>query len=183
MKVSAITCPKCGAPSKLNGTDLLFMFERCETLHDIEENTSHMIEYEVVRPDNEDDRTQYLPVWKLKSEFTVNSSQSDGFWSSIYRTDDAGKRELNIFIPAWDTDPASFRSWAINLTTKKWNYRMGGRIGRHKRVPATVSRKQAYELADFVVVTIEAEKPGTMQYLDYSLKILDSSVVYIPQTI
>ncbi len=60
---------------------------------------------------------------------------------------------------------------------------MGGRIGRHKRVPATVSRKQAHELADFVVVTIEAEKPGTMQYLDYSLKILDSSVVYIPQTI
>ena len=183
MKVSAITCPKCGAPSKLNGADHLFMCERCETLHDIEENASHMLECEVVRLDNENDNTQYLPVWKLKSEVTVNSSQSDGFWSSMYRADYASKRALDIFIPAWDTDPASFRSWAINLTTKKWNYKMDGRIGRHKRVPATVSRKQAYELADFVVVTIEAEKPGTMQYLDYSLNILDSSVVYIPQTL
>lgn len=182
MKVSAITCPKCGAPSRLNGPDQLFMCERCETLHDIEENTSHLLEYDVVRSGQENNDTQYLPFWKLKSEFTVQSSQAEGFWSLMNKTDSASKRELDIYIPAWDMDPPSFRSWAINLTTKKWNYKMGGRIGRHKRIPATVSKKQAHELADFVVVTIEAEKPGTMQYLDYSLKILDSSVVYIPQT-
>ena len=60
---------------------------------------------------------------------------------------------------------------------------MGGKIGRHHRVPATISKQQAYELADFVVVTIEAEKPGTLQDLRYNLKILGAEIVYIPQNL
>lgn len=181
MNISAITCPKCGAPSKLNQNDLLFMCETCETLHYVENNASQVVEYEVVKPDKETENTRYLPFWKLNSEFIVLSSEVSGFWTSRHNDKNRGKME--IFIPAWDLDPASFRSWAVNLTTKAWTYPMGGKIGRHHRVPATISKQQAYELADFVVVTIEAEKPGTLQDLRYNLKILGAEIVYIPQNL
>ena len=35
-------------------------------------------------------------------------------------------------------------------------------------------------MAHFVVITIEAEKPGTLQDLDYSLQVNDARAVYLP---
>ena len=47
-------------------------------------------------------------------------------------------------------------------------------------MPATMSRQDARELADFIVVTMEAEKPGVLQRLDYSLIVNGTKMVYLP---
>jgi hypothetical protein len=36
------------------------------------------------------------------------------------------------------------------------------------------------EMADFLFVTIEAEKPGTLQKLSYDLKVNSKKMVYLP---
>ena len=43
-----------------------------------------------------------------------------------------------------------------------------------------MKRSEAKEMADFVVVTIEAEKPGVLQSLDYTLTVHDAKLVYMP---
>jgi hypothetical protein len=43
-----------------------------------------------------------------------------------------------------------------------------------------ISKQEAAELADFVVVTMEAEQPGVLQKLDYTLTVNDTKLVYLP---
>ncbi len=43
-----------------------------------------------------------------------------------------------------------------------------------------MSKEEAMRMADFVIVTMEAERPGTLQTLDYSLQVHDARLVYLP---
>ena len=43
-----------------------------------------------------------------------------------------------------------------------------------------MKQAEALEMADFVVVTIEAEKPGVLQNLDYTLTVHDAKLIYLP---
>jgi hypothetical protein len=43
-----------------------------------------------------------------------------------------------------------------------------------------VTKEEANKLANFVVITIEAEKPGVLQNLEYSLEIKDARIIYLP---
>jgi hypothetical protein len=53
-------------------------------------------------------------------------------------------------------------------------------FGLVPRLPTVVKQEEAMEMADFVVVTIEAEKPGVLQDLDYTLTVHDAKLVYLP---
>ena len=36
------------------------------------------------------------------------------------------------------------------------------------------------QLADFIVLTFEAEKPGVLQDIDYQVRVNDGTLVYLP---
>jgi len=43
-----------------------------------------------------------------------------------------------------------------------------------------IDAEQAKQLADFIVLTYEAEKPGVLQDIAYEVKVNDSSLLYLP---
>ncbi len=53
-------------------------------------------------------------------------------------------------------------------------------FGNVRRLPGVMPKQEAAQLADFVVVTMEAEQPGVLQQLDYSLTVNDTKLVYLP---
>jgi hypothetical protein len=85
-----------------------------------------------------------------------------------------------IYIPATELDPASFRRMATSLTMNPPKYPTRLNFGNVPRMPAVLTKQEASELADFVVVTMEAEQPGVLQRLDYSLTVNDTKLVYLP---
>jgi hypothetical protein len=71
-------------------------------------------------------------------------------------------------------DTATFRHWAVALTTSNPRYGVRPDFNNTERLATTVNQEEAIEMADFVAVTLEAEKPGTLQYLDYDLKVQEA---------
>ncbi len=53
-------------------------------------------------------------------------------------------------------------------------------FGGRERLGTNITKDEAADVADFVIVTMEAEKPGVLQSLTYDLKVNDIKLIYLP---
>ncbi|WP_019176866.1 hypothetical protein [Methanomassiliicoccus luminyensis] len=184
MKVAQVKCPQCSEPIYMKQKDEMFYCKNCGTIHNRDVHGIHRVPYEIAdarAPAN--GKLYYMPFWRLYCNISIRSRNVQG--GALYKLaaaftgGDKGGR-VPIYVPASDLDVSTFRQWAVQLTTDPPRYNTRTDFAEVERVPATVLQEDALELADFVVVTLEAEKPGTLQYLDYELKVLESKLVYLP---
>jgi hypothetical protein len=185
MKVIQVRCPHCNNPIMMKQKDLLFYCDSCKTMH-VRDGGVSVVDYEIGdfgRGAPPGDRV-YVPFWRLYCSFMINNVKIEG--GGIFKLSNwikGGKEtsgDIFIFVPASDFDPATFKRLAIMLTTMPPKYSSRVDFYNVPRLPATMSREEAVQMAHFVVITIEAEKPGILQDLDYSLNVNDARAVYLP---
>ena len=185
MKVTQVKCPKCELPLYMDQQDEFFYCSHCGTIHTREMQRVERIPYEIAdfREGAPTENRIYVPFWKLLTDFRIKSRDvKGGFFGKIGQALKGGDKgcSLYIFVPAAQMETPAFRYWSVNLTMSNPHYRMRNDFGGSRRMPAVTNRTEAMELADFVAVTLEAEKPGTLQYLDYTLTVNEARVVYLP---
>ncbi len=185
MKVIQVRCPHCNNPIMMKQKDLLFLCDNCKTMH-VRDGGVTVVDYEIGdfgRGAPQGDRV-YVPFWRLYCSFNINNVRVEGgslFKLSNWVKGGAGSSgAIFIFIPASDFDPATFKRLAIMLTTMPPKYASRTDFNNIPRLPATMSKGEAGQMAHFVVITMEAEKPGILQDIDYSLKVNDARAVYLP---
>ncbi len=186
MNVTQVKCPACNSPIYSKERDRLFFCAKCNTMH-VRDQTGAVdrMDFEVgefsqTAPQGE---RVYIPFWRLYSTFVIRSKSVEG--GAIFRLaqwvkGENGSGNIFIFVPATNMDPGSFKSMATQLTASPPRYSTRLNFNSLRRMPAVVSKEEASEMADFVVVTMEAEKPGTLQRLDYTLTVNDAKIVYLP---
>jgi hypothetical protein len=184
MKIVQVKCPQCEQPIYQKRTDEMFLCQNCGALHHRDVTGSHLVPFEVaeLNPQATGQR-YYLPFWRLLCQVNIRSRNEVGGWTqkisrSIKGGDNGGT--LYVFVPASDLDTATFRRLAVDLTMSPPRYKNGKDFLGIERIPTTMDQGEAAEMADFVVVTLEAEKPGTLQYLDYQLQVQESKLIYLP---
>lgn len=69
---------------------------------------------------------------------------------------------------------------AMSLTYEPPRYDVRPDFGGRQRIGSTITKNEAEELADFVIVSMEAEKPGVLQSLSYDLKVNEVKLLYLP---
>lgn len=184
MKVSQVKCPQCGQAIYQKEKDAMFHCASCGTIHYRDLHGVHRVPYEIAAsPTNVAGQGYYMPFWRLRCYFNIRSQKVEGGFlhklSNMVRGEGNGGL-LYIFVPASDVDTATFRHWAVELTTSNPRYGVRQDFNGLQRLATTVFQEEAIEMADFVAVTLEAEKPGTLQYLDYDLKVEEAKLVYLP---
>lgn len=125
----------------------------------------------------------YVPFWRLYCSFVIRSKSVEGghvFRLVSWARGEDGSGTVFIYVPAADFNPVIFKRLAIDFTVSSPKYSTRLNFGSVRRMPTTMSRDEAAELADFIVVTMEAEKPGVLQRLDYTLKVNGTKMVYLP---
>lgn len=185
MKVIQVRCPHCNQPIIMKQKDQLFYCDSCKTLH-VRDGGITVVDYEIAdfgRGASQSDRV-YVPFWRLYCSFSIQNVRVEGggvFKLSNWLKGGTGTSgDIFIFVPASDFDPATFKRMAIMLTSTPPRYSSRADFNNVPRLPATMSREEAMQMAHFVVITMEAEKPGTLQDLDYSLKVNDARAIYLP---
>jgi len=185
MKVIQVKCPKCGSPILSKQRDLLFLCQQCGALH-VGDGGTTMVDYEIAdfsRTAPAEGRT-YVPFWRMYSHFSILHLESKGGTtfklSNWVKGGKGDSGEIFVFVPASDFDPPTFKRLATLLTTDWPKYSTRLDFGGVPRLPASIRKEEAARLAHFVVITMEAEKPGTLQELEYSLEIKDARIVYLP---
>lgn len=184
MKVIQVKCPHCEQPLYQKIRDNMFLCDNCGTIHYRDIKGAHVVDYEIAAANpNAVGQRYYMPFWRLYCHFDIRSRDVEGGYlhklATKMRGGEAGGM-IYIFVPASDIDTTTFRYWAVNLTTENPRYNLRSDFDHLERLPTTMNQEEAVEMADFVAVTLEADKPGKMQHLDYDLKVQESKLVYLP---
>jgi len=183
MNVIQVKCPSCNSPLYMKQKDNLFYCEKCNVMH-VRDGGVEKVDFEVgeFNPSAQGEKV-YVPFWRIYASFVIRSKSVEG--GSVFKLaqwlrggNDSGN--IFIYIPASELDTANFRRLATQLTTSNPRYKTRLNFGGLPRLPTALSKKEAAELADFVVVTMEAEQPGVLQRLDYTLTVNDTKMVYLP---
>jgi hypothetical protein len=183
MRVIQVKCPQCNSPIQMKQKDKVFYCTQCNTMH-IRDGGIEKLDYEVAdfNPTAQGERV-YMPFWRIYATFVVRSKSVEGgtlFRLSTMLKGGSDSGSMFIYVPAAELDTANFRRIAVQFTSNSPRYPTRLNFGNVARLPAAISKQEAGELADFVVVTMEAEQPGVLQKLDYDLTVNDTKLVYLP---
>jgi hypothetical protein len=184
VKVIAVKCPSCGQPIQQKSGDLVFLCG-CGKMHTRDDKGTHDVKYEIAALPREGGWPAppvYYPVWKLDSEVAIHYTRSEGgggFFTKLFGKDWKGGRVF-IWVPAIEGDPGSFKHWAQWLTSNSPKYSLAPSFGSLSRMSLNRGPEEAAALADFLILTFEAEKPGVLQDINYEVHVNDTILAYLP---
>ena len=184
MRVVQVKCPSCNTAITMKEKDRLFYCDKCNVMHIRDTGVPEKIDYEIAEfNQSAQGERVYVPFWRLYTTFIVRSKNVEGgtiFKMTQWLKGGSDSGNMFIYIPASELDAANFRRLATMFTGAGPRYPTRLNFAGVKRIPATMPKQEAAKLADFVVVTMEAEQPGVLQRLDYSLTVNDTKLVYLP---
>lgn len=181
-KLVPIKCPWCTNPIYSKVIDNVIICPTCGTLQ-ARNGIVSIVEYDAGAFTKAlDGEKVYLPFWKLGTSYNIKSEKVAGgllgkLTGSAGR---AGEGSLNMMLPAFDLEPQKFKEIAKTLTLQNPAYSPAPLEPSVRREKCTVTIRMTDEMADFVFVTIEAEKAGVLQELAYDLKVNSKKLVYLP---
>ncbi len=184
MRILQVKCPSCNQAISMKEKDRLFYCDRCNVMHIREGGMSERIDFEIAEfnPKAQGERV-YMPFWRLYTTFVVRSKNVQGgavFKMSQWLRGGSDSGNMFIYIPASELDANNFGRLSTMFTGAAPRYATRLNFANVRRIPGTLPKQEAVQLADFVVVTMEAEQPGVLQQLDYSLTVNDTKLVYLP---
>jgi len=186
MRVVQVKCPSCNTAITMKEKDRLFYCDKCNVMHIRDTGVPEKIDYEIAEfNQSAQGERVYVPFWRLYTTFIVRSKNVEGgtiFKMTQWLKGGSDSGNMFIYIPASELDAANFKRLSTMFTGAGPRYPTRLNFAGVKRIPATMPKQEAAKLADFVVVTMEAEQPGVLQRLDYSLTVNDTKLVYLPFT-
>ncbi|OPY31851.1 MAG: hypothetical protein A4E32_01455 [Methanomassiliicoccales archaeon PtaU1.Bin124] len=183
MKVIQVTCPNCHQPVINKFVDRVFWCDKCNTMHTRNGGTKVLdIEIGNYNPSIPGQVT-YMPFWRVWANFAIHQSNSSGgtfHKLGKFLRGDSNQGSLFIFVPAMELNIGTFKNMAINMTLEAPRYATRMDFANLPRSPVKMTKEESFQAADFVFVTMEADKPGILQQLDYTLDVQDARLVYLP---
>ena len=175
--------PEVREPIHSKQKDMVFYCTNCSTMH-IRNGGVEVLDFEIgeFNRNATQDRV-FVPFWRMYCTVVINNIRSEGGGFrrlASWFKDEGNSGNIFIWVPASDMDIDRFKGLAIDFTLNPPPYSTRMDFGTVPRLPTVMKRSEAREMADFVVVTIEAEKPGVLQALDYTLTVHDAKLVYMP---
>jgi hypothetical protein len=183
MKVVQVRCPNCSQPIHSKVKDIVFFCENCKVLH-IRGGGTKVLDYEIADFNrNVSAEKKYMPFWRVWCNFAINESRvSGGTFQKMaqFMRGGGNSGSLFVFVPASEMDVVTFKQLAMDLTMSPPRYSTRLDFGGLQRLPTKITNGEAEKVSDFVFVTIQADKPGILQDLDYTLTCQDARMVYLP---
>ena len=182
VRVGVVKCPSCGQAITGMALDQAFLCQ-CGVLHMRDEQGKRQVYYEIAAPPRGDippSALMYVPFWRMESDVRIHYQRSEGgFFHKLFGKDWRGGK-VALFVPAVDWDPGSYKQWSTALTSSPPAYERAASFGPYQRMPVTVEEGEARQLADFLILTFEAEKPGVLQDISYEVKVERAGLLYLP---
>ena len=182
VRLTSVKCPSCGQALEGKVADRVFLCD-CGVLHTRDDEGTRELKYTIAMPRDPQPPPSaviYIPFWRLDSDVAIHYTKSEGgFFSKLFGKDWKGGR-VSIYVPGVEWDPNTFKHWASTLTSHPPNIRPAKDFGPYEREPVTMDEAEAKQMADFLILTFEAEKPGVLQQISYEVKVFDMALLYLP---
>ncbi len=179
-KLEAIKCRSCGSGLVVELNDFITYCTSCGNGFEITESGLQPIEINfataAIRGEGE---LVYKPFWFLKSRIEILERESSGgFFKNLFGGGNSSSGEIKFYIPAFYCHIDSLKSLATQFTLKnpvaspqKFNTKITG---------FSYGREDAMKLAEFLLISFEAEKNDTMKTFRYEINFDSYEILGIP---
>ncbi len=176
IKLVPLKCPHCGSILKSDRKDLLYMCDNCGTFVYAPTETVvnvKIFDFEVLR----NSKRYYMPVLTYVTDVEIYSEEVRGF----FKERGMGGRWLT-YIPAGGSLPAEVIVMLSKMLTSSppQDSKEIDSFRDARPLPMEITIEEGAELAEFVFLSYEVDRPGILQGINYSFSANFNGIVYIP---
>lgn len=179
-KVVALKCKSCDSGLMIDVNDVVAYCSNCGNGWEIQNDTLVPIDINFAKPlvQGQGDIV-YKPFWLVNANVNIISRDAAGQWvSSIFGGSHQTQGDVLFYVPAFWMTIESVKNLGGQLTMKnpvaspqKYNTKMTG---------FSFSKEDAKKIAEFIFLSIEAEKSDTIRNIDYTLTVNSIQVLGMP---
>jgi hypothetical protein len=177
-KIEVVKCKNCASGLMVEMNDSVTYCSSCGNGYEIIDGDLYPIEINFAAAAlPSEGELIYKPFWYLKANVTILVRESD----KGYYSDGGGKKaygDIIFYIPAFSCPVESMRQLAIAYTQRnpvaspqKYNVKVTG---------FNYGKEDARKLAEFVLISLEAEKKDTMKQFEYKIDFNSFEILGIP---
>lgn len=180
-KLKALTCAKCGSGLVVEVNDNITYCTSCGSGFEINEGKLQPIEINfaaaAIRGDGE---VVYKPFWFIKAHVDIQERKASGnFFKNLFGgSGENAAGDLAFYIPAFYCPLESMKNLATQFTVK--NPVASPQKYNTKLVGFAYGKEDAKKLAEFILISLEAEKSDTMKTFKYNITFNEMEILGIP---
>ncbi|HMS35313.1 MAG TPA: hypothetical protein PKC91_14615 [Ignavibacteria bacterium] len=179
--LEAVKCKKCDSGLMVEVNDNIVYCSSCGSGFEIIEGVLTPIEINfaaaAIRSEGE---MIYKPFWLLKSNINIAERKASGnFLKNIFGgSNDNTSGNITFYIPAFYCSIESMKNLATQFTMR--NPVSSPQKYNTKLVGFAYGKEDAKKLAEFILISLEAEKSDTMKSFNYEMKFESMEILGIP---
>ncbi len=179
-KLIALKCPTCDSGLMVEVNDSVVYCSSCGNGYEIKDEQLVPIEVNFAKPLVQGQgEVVYKPFWTLNTYVKILSRDSSGGWvSNLFGSSNKPEGDVLFYVPAFWMTIDSVKNIGGAFTTKnpvaspqKYNVKMTG---------FNFSKYDARKIAEFIFLSIEAEKSDTLKSISYDIDVKSIQVLGIP---
>ncbi|MGB9696144.1 MAG: hypothetical protein ACP5P3_00330 [Ignavibacteria bacterium] len=180
IQISVIKCANCGSTLNVEVNDEITYCISCGSGFELVDGKLYPIEVNFISPIKpQEGELIYKPFWKLETNVNIIERDAGGGVKKVFSgVTSKGGGILNFVIPAFDCSIEALKKLSMYYTfqnptlfPQKFSVSLKG---------FSYSRDDARKLAEFTLISFEAEKSDTVRSLKYEIKFLNDSILGIP---
>lgn len=185
LRLVTLKCEKCGSLLNAGPEDVVYYCNNCDTgyelIGDKDELVPVNIDFAVPSPAR-DGEIIYYPFWVFDANIEISSRDTSGnlgsaigFLKKVLGKDDRPIEKF--YVPAFDTSIDNIKKLGLEFTKHQPDF---DTVKKDRITGTRCSSEDAEKLADFIFLSLEAEKPDMMRQITYDLGLSGKKVVGIP---
>jgi hypothetical protein len=179
-RLIAVKCKSCDSGLTVDVNDNIVYCSSCGNGWEIIKDELHPIEIGFAKPILQGNgELVYKGFWLVDAYVKILSRDSSGGWiSSFFGSDNKTEGNITFYVPAFWLTIESVKNIGSQFTLRnpvpnpeKFNVKITG---------FTFNKDDAKKIAEFIFLSVEAEKNDTIRNINYDLKINSYRVLGIP---
>lgn len=168
VRLLPLACPRCGVALPAQAEEVVFFCRDCGGAARVD--GERVVEQPVCwgTPAAGTGPEGWLPFWVFPGPVQFASRETRGLFGSR-APDDLWRRARRLWVPAFACTVAAARQWGASMTSSLLEPTPGEARRGAALTPCVLTPEDGRELAEFVVLSIEAQRSDTLSSLSFSL--------------
>lgn len=187
LRLVALKCEKCGSLLDADQNDVVYYCNNCDTGYELINEMDELAPAEVdfALPANVlDAEVIYYPFWVFDTDIKISSRDASGtssvsgeLFKKKQNDGDVTNSVKKFYVPAFDTSLENIKQLGLGFTRQQPDYET---VKKDKIRGCIYSSKDAEKIAEFIFLSLEAEKPDMIRSISYDLGLSSPKIVGMP---
>ena len=185
LRLVALKCKKCGSLLDADPKDVVYYCSNCGTGYEIINEKDELVALDInfALPKKAlDAEIVYFPFWVFNADININERNASGTLGSVVdfikgKITGGPKSIEKFYVPAFETSMENIKKLGLEFTRNQPDF---DTLKKDKLKGCTYSSRDAEKIADFIFLSMEAEKPDMLKNISYTLGLSSPKVIGMP---